>query len=131
MRQHADACDAERLRRCADASQRSCRAGGRIDAVAVQGGNLYGEMKDAGFVVPAVRPGLVDAAFHRANVAYSTREAPGTIVVDPAGHYLYYVEAGGRATRYGIGVGRDGFAWSGKRRSRASRNGPTGIRQRK
>ncbi|KAF0214003.1 MAG: ErfK/YbiS/YcfS/YnhG family [Methylocystaceae bacterium] len=88
---------------------------GRIDAVAVQGGNLYGEMKDAGFVVPAVRPGLVDAAFHRANVAYSTRETPGTIVVDPAGHYLYYVEAGGRATRYGIGVGRDG----------------TGIRQRK
>ena len=87
---------------------------GRVDAVAVQGGNLYGEMKDAGFIVPAVRPGLVDAAFHRANVAYSTRETPGTIVVDPAGHYLYYVEAGGRATRYGIGVGRDGFAWSGE-----------------
>ena len=87
---------------------------GRIDAVAVPGGNLYGEMKDAGFIVPAVRPGLVDSAFHRANVAYATREAPGTIVVDPAGHYLYYVEAGGRATRYGIGVGRDGFAWSGE-----------------
>lgn len=47
---------------------------GRIDAVAVQEGNLYGEMKDAGFIVPAVRPGQVDSAFHRKNVAYATRE---------------------------------------------------------
>lgn len=84
------------------------------EAVAVQGGDFYAERKDAGFNVPAVKPGQVDSAFHRKSVAYSTKEAPGTIVVDPAKHYLYYVEEGGRATRYGIGVGREGFAWAGE-----------------
>ena len=48
---------------------------GRIDAVAVQGGNLYGEMKDAGFIVPAVRPGLVDAAFHREHIRHGAKSA--------------------------------------------------------
>jgi lipoprotein-anchoring transpeptidase ErfK/SrfK len=46
-------------------------------------------------------------------VSYSTREAPGTIVVDTPNTYLYYVLGNGRAVRYGIGVGRDGFRWSG------------------
>jgi lipoprotein-anchoring transpeptidase ErfK/SrfK len=46
-------------------------------------------------------------------VAYSTREAPGTIVIDTPNTYLYYVLGNGRAVRYGIGVGRDGFRWSG------------------
>ncbi len=83
--------------------------------IAIDGGrNLYAEIKDASFTVPAVRPGQVDSAFLRTNVAYSTKEPPGTVIVDPAKHYLYHVEAGGRATRYGIGVGREGFAWSGE-----------------
>ena len=46
-------------------------------------------------------------------VAYDTREAPGTIVIDTGNTYLYYVLGGGRAVRYGVGVGRDGFTWSG------------------
>ncbi len=46
-------------------------------------------------------------------VNYQTNEAPGTIVVDTANTYLYLVLGGGRAMRYGIGVGRDGFSWSG------------------
>jgi hypothetical protein len=37
----------------------------------------------------------------------------GTIVVDPENHFLYHVQAGGRATRYGVGVGGEGFGWSG------------------
>jgi len=37
----------------------------------------------------------------------------GTIVVDPAKHFLYAVQKGGQAVRYGVGVGREGFAWSG------------------
>ena len=40
-------------------------------------------------------------------------EEPGTVVVDPASRHLYFVEAPGRATRYGVGVGREGFGWSG------------------
>ena len=40
---------------------------------------------------------------------------PGTVVVDTSNTYLYYVIAGGKAIRYGIGVGREGFTWSGVR----------------
>ena len=46
-------------------------------------------------------------------VAYNGGEAPGTIVIDTANTHLYFVMGGGRAMRYGIGVGRDGFRWSG------------------
>jgi len=53
------------------------------------------------------------ARFRRQTVAYSTREAPGTIIIDTPNTYLYYVLGNGQALRYGIGVGRDGFTWSG------------------
>jgi lipoprotein-anchoring transpeptidase ErfK/SrfK len=48
-------------------------------------------------------------------VNYSGREAPGTIVIDTPNTYLYYVLGNGKAVRYGIGVGREGFTWSGVR----------------
>jgi len=51
--------------------------------------------------------------FRRQVVSYATREAPGTIIIDTPNTYLYYVLGNGRAIRYGIGVGRDGFTWSG------------------
>lgn len=51
--------------------------------------------------------------FQRRVVDYSTKAAPGSIVVDTPNTYLYYVLANGRAVRYGIGVGREGFTWSG------------------
>lgn len=53
------------------------------------------------------------ARFRRQIVSYATNEAPGTIVVDTPNTYLYYVLGGGKAVRYGIGVGREGFTWSG------------------
>jgi len=46
-------------------------------------------------------------------VDYAAREAPGTIVIDTPNTYLYFVLGGGKAIRYGIGVGREGFTWSG------------------
>ena len=46
-------------------------------------------------------------------VAYRTREAPGTIIIDTPKTQLYYVLGNGAAIRYGIGVGREGFTWSG------------------
>ena len=59
--------------------------------------------------------------FRRREVEYAGPEAPGTIVVDTPDKFLFLVEPGGRALRYGIGVGRPGFAWSGvKRVSRKS-----------
>jgi lipoprotein-anchoring transpeptidase ErfK/SrfK len=53
------------------------------------------------------------ARLKRQVVSYATREAPGTVVIDTPNTYLYYVLGGGQAIRYGIGVGRDGFTWSG------------------
>jgi lipoprotein-anchoring transpeptidase ErfK/SrfK len=53
------------------------------------------------------------ARLKRQIVSYPTREAPGTIIIDTPNTYLYYVLGGGQAIRYGIGVGRDGFTWSG------------------
>jgi lipoprotein-anchoring transpeptidase ErfK/SrfK len=53
------------------------------------------------------------ARLKRQVVSYATREAPGTLIIDTPNTYLYYVLGGGQAIRYGIGVGRDGFTWSG------------------
>ena len=53
------------------------------------------------------------ARLRRQIVNYATREAPGTIIIDTPNTYLYYVLGNGQALRYGIGVGRDGFTWSG------------------
>jgi lipoprotein-anchoring transpeptidase ErfK/SrfK len=55
----------------------------------------------------------VRADLRRATVDYPTNEAPGTVIVDTQNTYLYYVLGGGKAIRYGIGVGREGFTWSG------------------
>src|SRR6476619_7223838 len=57
--------------------------------------------------------GVVDERFRRQVVAYNTSEAPGTVIIDTPNTYLYYVLGGGRAIRYGIGVGREGFTWAG------------------
>lgn len=60
------------------------------------------------------RPAIEQPArFKRQIVSYPTREAAGTIIIDTPNTYLYYVLGGGQAIRYGIGVGRDGFTWSG------------------
>ncbi|MGY4306756.1 lipoprotein-anchoring transpeptidase ErfK/SrfK [Bradyrhizobium sp. USDA 4369] len=53
------------------------------------------------------------ARLRRQVVNYATREAPGTVIIDTPNTYLYYVLGNGQAMRYGIGVGRDGFTWSG------------------
>jgi lipoprotein-anchoring transpeptidase ErfK/SrfK len=57
--------------------------------------------------------GVVPERLRRAVVAFNTSEAPGTIVIDTGNTALYYVLGQGRAVRYGVGVGREGFTWSG------------------
>jgi lipoprotein-anchoring transpeptidase ErfK/SrfK len=69
---------------------------------------------DEAFPVPHVNMGLIPAQFHRQVVRDPTGEKPGTVVVDPGQRFLYLTMADGRAIRYGIGVGRQGFAWSGQ-----------------
>jgi lipoprotein-anchoring transpeptidase ErfK/SrfK len=58
-------------------------------------------------------PFELPARFKRQIVTYASHEAPGTIIIDTPNTYLYYVLGNGQAIRYGIGVGRDGFTWSG------------------
>jgi lipoprotein-anchoring transpeptidase ErfK/SrfK len=57
--------------------------------------------------------GVVPERLRRAIVALDTREAPGTVIIDTGNTTLYYVLGQGRAIRYGVGVGRQGFTWSG------------------
>src|SRR6202140_4746137 len=66
------------------------------------------------------QPGLLaddsvelDPEFRKQMVYYRTTEAPGTIIISTAERHLYLIQGGGRAIRYGIGVGREGFQWQG------------------
>jgi len=74
---------------------------------------IYDEVRGEPFPIPAVRLSQIDPAYLRRTVGYGGGEPPGTIIVDPAHRYLYLTQQGGQALRYGVGVGREGFGWSG------------------
>jgi lipoprotein-anchoring transpeptidase ErfK/SrfK len=76
--------------------------------------SMYAAMPYERFPVPAVDLRQLAPSHFRTDVVDPTGEPPGTLVVDTAQRYLYLVQEGGRAIRYGIGVGRDGFSWSGR-----------------
>ncbi|WP_417769351.1 L,D-transpeptidase [Stappia sp.] len=64
-------------------------------------------------ITPEAAGKIVREKFKRTEVRYRTDRKPGSIIVDTGDRYLYYVLPGGRALRYGIGVGREGFSWAG------------------
>ncbi|TPW27610.1 L,D-transpeptidase [Pararhizobium mangrovi] len=86
---------------------------------------VYGSMTDDGYVIPAVPYHQIDPQFWRQIVEDPTGEDPGTIVVDPNEKLLYHVHGDGTATRYGVGVGRAGFGWSGRGQIQAKKHWPT------
>jgi lipoprotein-anchoring transpeptidase ErfK/SrfK len=55
----------------------------------------------------------MDSKFLPKEIDYQTSEKPGTVIIDTRRKYLYFVKEGGKAMRFGIGVGRQGFKWSG------------------
>src|SRR3954451_16890995 len=65
---------------------------------------------------PEVGPAQLTAHLRRQEVTFPTKEPAGTIVVDTSNTHLYYILGGGRAIRYGVRVGRDGFTWNGVRK---------------
>jgi lipoprotein-anchoring transpeptidase ErfK/SrfK len=73
----------------------------------------YGSVPGEPFPVPAVNLSQIDRTFLMKEVAYAGPEQPGTIVIDPESRFLFLVQDGGTAIRYGVGVGRAGFGWSG------------------
>jgi len=64
-------------------------------------------------VIPNAADEQLPLQFRRQMVLYRSTEPPGTIIVQTAERFLYVVQPGGRAIRYGIGVGREGFQWQG------------------
>jgi len=69
----------------------------------------------------------MDPRFERQEVAYSGKEAPGTIVIDTPNKFLYLIEPNGRAMRYGVGVGRPGFTWAGVHSISAKKEWPDWV----
>ncbi|HUO54290.1 MAG TPA: L,D-transpeptidase [Rhodoblastus sp.] len=74
---------------------------------------LYGPAPNEKFPVPAVDVAKLNPKYYRRIVPFDTREAVGTIIIDPANYYVYRVEGEGKATRYGANVPRKGFLWNG------------------
>ena len=104
-----------------DLNRRAVLAGGCASALSfgfagsaeAQYLHSYGPVRGEPFPIPAAPLSRIKPAYLRARVPVRTREAPGTIVVDPRSRYLYLIGEGGYALRYGVGVGRQGFSWSG------------------
>jgi lipoprotein-anchoring transpeptidase ErfK/SrfK len=77
------------------------------------GAGNYAELDSEKFRVDAVDLSEIDPKYQRQEVDYRTTESPGTVIVDPHQRFLYLVEQGGKAVRYGVGVGRAGLEFTG------------------
>lgn len=86
---------------------------------------MYRAMPEEQFPIPAVDLRYLKPEYYRRRVDYPTLEKPGTVIVDTASRYLYHVEEGGTAMRYGVGIGRAGFEWSGRGHIAYKRAWPT------
>lgn len=86
---------------------------------------MYAALPYERFPVPAARVELMDHRYWRQLVDNPTGERPGTVVVDTPNRFLYWTMEGGKAMRYGVGIGREGFAWSGRAVIQYKREWPT------
>lgn len=77
---------------------------------------MYGAVTNEPYPIPAVDLHQLKPTHFRTEVPYPTAERPGTLVVSTAERYLYLVRENGMAIRYGVGIGREGFTWSGRGR---------------
>jgi lipoprotein-anchoring transpeptidase ErfK/SrfK len=73
----------------------------------------YAAVEDGGHLIPAIPFSEINPKYYRQRVIDPTGEKPGTVVVDTSARFLYLTEPGGTAMRYGVGLGREGFAWQG------------------
>lgn len=75
---------------------------------------IYGPKYDERFPLPAIPYWEIDPVYLRQVVPNTTGERPGMIIVDTSQRFLYLTREDGMAMRYGVGIGREGFAWSGR-----------------
>jgi lipoprotein-anchoring transpeptidase ErfK/SrfK len=73
----------------------------------------YSETRDGDFVLPAIDYRKIDPRFYPQRVSSPIDLPIGTVVIDTPNRFLYLIERDGTAMRYGVGIGRDGFAWNG------------------
>lgn len=88
---------------------------------------IYGEYPGEPYAIRAFEYEEIDPRWLRQTVEYRGSEPTGTIIVDPASKHLYFTEEPGKATRYGVGVGREGFSWNGRAQINLKRNWPDWI----
>lgn len=96
-----------------------------VDRHVTQPELMYASFEDSGFVLPEVPFKKMEPKWRRQIVVDPTGEAPGTIVVRLAERHLYWVQPGGDAVRYGVGIGRDGFRWKGRANIQYGKKWPT------
>jgi lipoprotein-anchoring transpeptidase ErfK/SrfK len=101
---------------------RAVPAAPRIDETYLR---MYAAMPEERFPIPAMDISRLDPMYWRQMVSDPTGERAGTVVVDTGNRFLYHVREGGMAMRYGVGIGRDGFAWSGRATIAMKRAWPT------
>ncbi|MGD9912727.1 MAG: L,D-transpeptidase [Rhizobiaceae bacterium] len=85
-----------------------------IDPNITTNDTMYASFTDGPFVLPQIPYEKIPSQYRRQVVVDPTGEQPGTIVVHLAERHLYYVLPGGEAIRYGVGIGKEGFVWSGR-----------------
>ena len=90
----------------------------------VEASDIYGPVTTEPFPVKAIDWNRLNPRFLRTLVDYPSDQPPDTIVIDPAKHFLYLIIDNGQAIRYGVGVGREGFLWSGQAQIGAKREWP-------
>ncbi|MGH6760564.1 MAG: L,D-transpeptidase [Phyllobacterium sp.] len=96
-----------------------------VDKAVTTPETMYAAVHEAGYSLPAIPYEKIPSKYRRQIVPDPTGEAPGTIVVSLQDRYLYLVQPGGDAIRYGVGIGKDGFLWSGRANIQYKREWPT------
>lgn len=86
---------------------------------------LYAALPDERFPLPAADLTHIDPVYLRRFGDYKTNERPGTVIVDTANRVLFWTMPEGKAIRYGIGIGRAGFSWSGRAMIKYKKKWPT------
>lgn len=87
--------------------------------------NAYVSKQDGAYRLPTIPVSKVPREYRRQQVEYTGKERVGTIIVDTKAKHLFLVLENGKAMRYGVGVGREGFTWSGTARVGWKREWPT------
>lgn len=87
-----------------------------IDPLQLSAKKLYAALPNEPFPIPAIDLKKIPSKYYRKLISYRSNERPGTVIVDTKNFFLYLIQDNQKAMRYGVGLGRAGFEWSGRAR---------------